>query len=220
MHAYSIDKDLRKNVTIGTFMMSMFLSLILKQYFTDALNQLVSLLRTGGLKHLVELIEWLEINPDILGIPFWYAVLSWAYENWLWKCSVFKMWHKIPDLNGKWKGSLTTSYDGRTIPMNLEIKQTWNEISFHSIFEKTDSESFSNVAAIYIAGNRGTEISFAFRNDSYNVSDGTPSYDGYNILQLVDEDTIKARYFNNRNNPDPKCKGGNKGVFEVKRVSK
>ena len=220
MHAYSIDKDLRKNVTIGTFMMSMFLSLILKQYFTDALNQLVSLLRTGGLKHLVELIEWLEINPDILGIPFWYAVLSWAYENWLWKCSVFKMWHKIPDLNGKWKGSLTTSYDGRTIPMNLEIKQTWNEISFHSIFEKTDSESFSNVAAIYVAGNRGTEISFAFRNDSYNVSDGTPSYDGYNILQLVDEDTIKARYFNNRNNPDPKCKGGNKGVFEVKRVSK
>ena len=43
------------------------------------------------------------------------------------------------------------------------------------------------------------------------------SYDGYNILKLVNEDTIKARYFNNRENPNPNFKGGNKGVFEIVR---
>lgn len=219
MHAYSIDKDVRKKVTIWTFVLSMIFSLVLKHCLTDVLEQLVNSLKTSELKSLVELVEWLEIDLNILGIPFWYAVLSWVYENWLWKCSLVKKWHEIPDLNGEWEGSLTTSYDGSTIPMKLEIEQTWREISFHSIYEKTGSESFSNVAAIYVAGNRGTEISFAFRNDSYNVPDGIPSYDGYNILQLTNDGSIKARYFNNRPNPDPRCKGGNKGTFQVERIN-
>lgn len=219
MHAYSIDKKLRTKVAVGIFMLSMIVSLLLKQYCADTLEQIVIFLEKSEIKSLVELVEWFEVNPNILGISFWYAVISGLYDKWFWKCSLIKKWHEIPDLNGEWEGSLTTSYDGSTIPMKLEINQTWSEISFHSIYEKTGSESFSNVAAIYVAGNRGTEISFAFRNDSYNVQDGTPSYDGYNILQLTNDGSIKARYFNNRPNPDPRCKGGNKGTFQVKRIS-
>lgn len=215
MHAYSIDRRLRTKVAVVLFMISMVFSLLAKQLCSGWLEQIAIHLETSGWKQVVNLIEWFEVNPNILGIPFWYGMLMGIYEKWVWKWPLLYKWHHIPDLNGTWSGTLTSSYNGKTIPMEMKIKQTWSQISFQSTFTKTNSESYSNVAAIYVEGNNGIEISFAFRNNSYSVSDKIQSYDGYNILKLVDENTIKAKYFNDRDNPNPNFKGGNKGVFEI-----
>lgn len=217
MHTYSIDRDIRRKVTIGIFILSMLLSLVLKQQFADALSKFAIALKTSEGKYFVELVEWFELNPDILGIPFLYATITWLYEKWIWKCPFCLRIHGIPNLNGKWEGGLTSSFDGKTIPMEMDIRQTWSKISFQSTFTQTNSISYSNVAAIYVDGNNGVEISFAFRNNSYSVPNKTQSYDGYNILKLVEKNKIKARYFNDRDNPNPTVKGGNKGEFEVKR---
>lgn len=215
MHAYSIDRKLRTKVAVGIFMLSMMISLLLKQYCANALEQIVIFLETSEIKSLVELVRWFEVNPNIFGIPFLYAVISLLYDKWIWKWSLLRRWHNIPDLNGKWEGSLTSSYNGKTIPMEMDIEQTWSGISFKSTFPQTNSNSYSNVAAIYVDGNNGIEISFAFKNDSYSVPDKIQSYNGYNILKLVNNNKIKARYFNDRDNPNPEFKGGNKGTFEI-----
>lgn len=223
MHTYSIDKndkDLRANVAVIIFGLSMIISLLLKEFCTDKLNELANLLRASDLEKVVGLVEWFEVHPNVLGIPFWYGVLTFVYGKVLWKILPLRMLHGIPKLTGKWEGSLTSSFDGKTIPMEMQIKQNWNKISFKCIFPKTDSISNSNVAAILVDSNKGTEICFGFTNDSYDVVNGLQSYDGYNILNLVDKNHIKARYFNNRDNPNPECKGGNKGAFELFRVKK
>ena len=217
MHTYAVDKDLRSKVVVGIFVVSMFISLMLNDLFADIIGSMVSYLKHSNAKKYTELLEWLKLNPDFLGIPFWYGIISFLYDQWIWK--FFKFWHHVPDLNGKWTGNLTSSYnDEKSISMNMDIKQTWNKISFKATFEDTNSISYSNVAAIHVNENTETKIYFGFKNDSYSVPDKLQSYNGYNILQFVDKDKIKARYFNDRENPNPKCKGGNKGEFELTKV--
>lgn len=223
MHTYSIDKtdtDLRAKVAVIIFGLSMVISLLLKEFCTDKLNEFANVLRTSDLKNVVGLVEWFEVNPNVLGIPFCYGVLTLIYRKILWQIWPFRALHGIPKLKGKWKGSLTSSYNGKSIPMKMEVKQNWNKISFKCFFQETNSISNSNVAAILVDSNKGIEICFGFTNDSYDVENKLQSYDGYNILNLVDKNHIKARYFNNRDNPNPECKGGNKGSFELERVKK
>lgn len=219
MHAYSIDRDLRTKIAVGIFIVSMAMTLLMEMVFLDILQQVSYCLEASKFRSLYKLIQWLDLFPDIMGIPIWYGIFSLVYEHYVWKCRLARKLHKIPNLNGIWTGELLSSYADEPIPIKMEIKQAWSKISFKSTFSKADSESYSNVAAIYVDGNQGTVISFAFRNNGYNVKDGLPSYDGYNILMLSDPNKIKARYFNNRPNQDPTIKGGNKGSFEIERVS-
>lgn len=219
MHSYSIDRDLRSKVIIYIFILSMLISLILNNFFSGVITNIVYLLHKSKIKNTIEFLEWLEITPNFLGIPFWYAIVSIAYDKWFWKLKFIRHWHGIPNLNGKWSGTLSSAFNDKSIPMEMEIEQTWSKISFKSIFPKTDSSSCSNVAAIYVDGYNGTEIYFGFKNESYNVKEKMQSYNGYNVLKLIEQNKIKARYFNERENPNPDIKGGNKGTFEITRLS-
>ena len=100
--------------------------------------------------------------------------------------------------------------------MKLDVIQTWSEISFRSTFPK--STSSSNTAAIHMEDNRGVSIYFGFHNNSTDIETGMQSYDGYNILTMVDKNTLSARYFNNRPNPKKSIKGGNMGTFSLHRI--
>lgn len=223
MHTYSInkgDKDLRAKVAVIIFGLSMVISLLLKEFCTDKLNEFANVLRTSDFKNVVGLVEWFEVNPNVLGIPFWYSILTFIYREYLWQFWLFRVLHGVPKIKGNWEGSLKSSFNGKTIPIEMYIKQNWNKISITCFFPKTDSTSNSNTASILVDSNKGTEICFGYTNDSYDVDNKLQSHDGYNILNLVDKNHIKARYFNNRDNPNPECKGGNKGSFELWRSEK
>ena len=220
MHTYSVDKDLRAKVVVVIFGLSMIMSLLFNKYCAGIIDAIVNFLKSSDIKAIVELLEWWGVGPNFLGVPIWYAIFTKIYDLWLWKCWPISRWHGIPDLNGEWKGTLESSFDDNKIPMKMQVNQTWKKISFRCRFKDTKSSSYSSVAAIHVDGNNGTEIHFNFRNNSKSVKDRLQSYDGYNIMELIDGDTIEARYFNNRDNPNPACKGGNKGSFELKRVKK
>ena len=166
------------------------------------------------------MLEWLEINRNIIGVPFWYWVLSIFFDKvaWKWLTCI----HSIPNLNGKWEGELISTFEAEkkptVIPMKMKIKQTWTKILITTEFEKSDSVSNSNVAAIYVDGNKGTQLYFGYINESFDVSKKMQTHYGYNILTIKDNDKIKARYFNDRQNPNPKILGGNKGTFELNRI--
>ena len=218
MHTYSIDRDLRAKVVVIIFVLSMIISLVLNDFCSGIIGGLVKYLENSRIKSVVNLLEWLEVNPNFLGIPFWYGILTVVYDKYIWKLLI--KWHQIPDLNGKWVGKLISSFGEKSIDMEMEIEQTWSKISFKSIFPQTNSLSYSNVAAIYVDGNNGTEIYFGFKNESYSVQNKMQSYNGYNVLKLFGNSKIKARYFNERENPDPNIKGGNKGIFELERIER
>lgn len=218
MHAYSIDKKIRNTVSIVLFVISYSLSMILQAKLSPQLEAIYTQFTTWGLGDIVDFVKASGILPNVLEAAFIYWLISYAFEHWIWKCPAIRWIHKIPNLNGHWKGNLNSSYSDDPISMELEVCQTWSEISFKSKFPK--SESYSNTAAIHIEHNRGVSIYFGFHNDSTEISTGMQSYDGYNILTLQGKNTITARYFNNRPNLKKNSKGikgGNMGTFTLTR---
>ncbi len=215
MHSYSIDRDLRVRVAVYIFIISIVISVILNDYCADIIENFMVVLENGKAGNVLKVLEWLEVNQNILGVSFWYGILTWFYNDVAWKWKCFKALHGIPDLSGEWEGNLKSSFNDKEIPMEMKVKQTWSKISIQTDFTKTNSLSSSNVAAIYVDGSKGTQIFFGYSNDSYDISSKMQTHAGYNILTLLNDNKIKARYFNDRQNPDPKIKGGNKGTFEL-----
>lgn len=217
MHTYTISNDIRKKVTVTIFVISMLISLILNLLLGNILNQLIAYLKTmDELNTCIEFVEFLKIDLNFFGVPVLYGLFTGLYEKYIWKCAFMKKIHNVPDLNGEWEGYLQSSFNYKEkIPMKMKIKQTWDKISFKSIFPK--SVSYSNVAAINVDGPYGIEISFGFKNDSYCMEDNMPTYYGYNILKLEANNKIKARYCNDRNNHNIGYNGGNKGIFELEK---
>lgn len=100
------------------------------------------------------------------------------------------------------------------IYMDLDVVQTWNKISFVSTFPKSKSES--NMASIFIERDRMVKVGFGFINRSRELPH---QYDGYNILDLDDDNHLFGRYFNNRDNSSVGNKGGNIGTFESQKTN-
>ena len=56
-------------------------------------------------------------------------------------------------------------------------------------------------------------------NELVNEYDMYIAYDGYNILDLDDDNHLFGRYFNNRDNSNVGNRGGNIGIFELRRTN-
>lgn len=220
MHPYSIDKNLRSMFSIAIFIASMIISILVDESILKVIQNILGCFKNDKINRIVDLLKWLDINFGCCGVIFWYNLLAWSYDKYLWKTRIFMAIHQIPNMNGHWVGSLKSSASNDLIPMEMNITQTWTEISFCSIFKKTNSCSYSNVAAIYNKGYSEKEICFAFKNESFDIDSNMQVYYGYNILTLVDEKIIWARYCNDRQNPNSENKGGNKGVFYLERLNK
>lgn len=218
MHSYSIDKKIRNMVTIGIFIISIVVAIILRTVLVKPLVAMNSWVNSTCMKSVIDFISITGFVPNILEVATIYGGLSVLYEKYIWKWSIVKKVHGIPNLNGEWEGKLKSSFNEKEIDMTMKITQTWSEISFVSTYPK--SKSASNNAAIHLEANCGITIYFGFHNNSNDIEAGMQSYDGYNILILEDDNRISARYFNDRPNSNKKIRGGNKGTFELARKLK
>lgn len=215
MHSYSIDRELRTKVTIIIFVISMCISIGLNILLGGMIQNIEDYIGKSKFSDILQLLKFLEVNSNIIGVPIIYAILSLSYNNCLWKNKWLKKLHQIPDISGEWKGELISTFNRKTIKMELTIEQKWNKILFSSNFPETNSRSHSNVAAIYVEAPGNVVIYFGYKNDSYDINSNMQTHFGYNILNLISETEIEAKYFNDRDNPDPNIKGGNKGVFKL-----
>lgn len=216
MHSYSIDKKIRTSFSIALFVVSIAVSMLLRMALSTNTDAISAQLSAMKLDTVMEFLSSTGVFPNIFEATVIYSILSFLFEKWIWKFPGIRCMHGIPNLNGHWEGELRSSYSEESIPMKLDVIQTWSEISFRSTFPK--STSSSNTAAIHMEDNRGVSIYFGFHNNSTDIETGMQSYDGYNILTMVDKNTLSARYFNNRPNPKKSIKGGNMGTFSLHRI--
>ena len=216
MHSYSIDKKIRTSFSIALFVVSIAVSMLLRMALSTNTEAISAQLSAMKLDTVMEFLSSTGVLPNIFEATVIYSILSFLFEKWIWKFPGIRCMHGIPNINGHWEGELRSSYSEESIPMKLDVIQTWSEISFRSTFPK--STSSSNTAAIHMEDNRGVSIYFGFHNNSTDIETGMQSYDGYNILTMVDKNTLSARYFNNRPNPKKSIKGGNMGTFSLHRI--
>lgn len=211
MHQYSIDTNNRSRVVYALVVVSILVSIALDSYISaffvwieKAVNSIV------WLSELIRIMRTTGVLPDIIGVPFLYWLLSFLFENYLWKKRIFQRLLGVPNLNGEWLGKLHSSFDDKEYEMNLYIKQTWTKIQCTAFFEH--SRSYSNIAAVYSKGPEGKTLFFGFHNQSDELDSGIQQYDGYNVLSLKGN-ALKGKYCNDRPNPRKTVKGGNTGTI-------
>lgn len=211
MHPYTIDKDIRKKILWGIFIVSIILSSLLTYWLEASITNAKNILQQFELtRQIVDICDGFGVTTNFIGVPFLYAALYTLFDNVLWRTKWFKKFLNVPDLHGHWEGTLTSKTYQKTINMKLDVKQTWSKISFVSTFPKSKSES--NVAAMFIEKDGIVKVGFGFINHSRELPH---QYDGYNILEIDSDTHLFGRYFNNRDNNNVGNSGGNIGTFEL-----
>ena len=115
-----------------------------------------------------------------LGFPTITIVFTIFFLLWdqlLWKVKPFNRLISVPDLNGKWQGSLK-SETGKDINVELSVNQTWRKLSVK--LETENSHSISSSAHLNKKTPELYELVYNYTNhpdydtpDSMNIHEGT-----------------------------------------------
>jgi len=147
MHPYGIDSNERRNVLI----VLVILSLLKSELFGRALAA------QGWLPPAP--LDWLF---DPASAAAWFAALFYLFENYVWRWTLLHRvkFVQLPDLNGRWTGTLRSSYDDftKTHDIDLTVKQSWTRL----IVELTtaQSSSKSDTGSVYV--NRAAEPTLVY----------------------------------------------------------
>ena len=209
MEDYLIKDELRQKVTTFILIIALILDLVIL-YFSHYLN--VSSYVSNFLE-IIGLPQWISPIVPTISYGVIYKILYLIFKKYLWKNKIFYKWHKIPNLNGQWKGKLTAiSYDNKEIDMTLTIKQNWDQICLECTFEESRSHGYC-CAIIYDNGHLYPTLNFKFINKNHE-NPGRNSYFGYNQIEIISEDEMSGEYCNSRDNGN---NYGNKGTFTLKK---
>lgn len=191
MKNYSIEGNAREKAVLTVVLVAIVLSALLY----SPTNLLVE-----GLIAAVPSLSWLQ-QIGLLGAiePLAIYGILWAvYGKHLWRLSVFRKLHHVPDLNGQWKGTFQSSFpdrDGqRTVKdVTMTINQTFTSINIRCVFPGS-SESYAEVAGILDCDeeNGGCTLEFSYKNSATDNSQAfDPNRDnshlGLNVLRITGE---------------------------------
>lgn len=148
MHPYTTDSSERKLVPL---------------YIAGA-----SVLLAWGLNRVIGVLQftlpWWIDAPSVIGF---YGLLHTIFNKYLWKWRVLRTIGvvKVPDLNGTWKGYVTSSFDEYAVKYDatIRISQNWTRIAI--ILETNYSKSRSLIAAIVTEDPSGTVLSYEYLNE-------------------------------------------------------
>ena len=129
------------------------------------------------------------------------SVIAFLFVSFAWKWKVFRGWLvPFPNISGKWKGHLESSYEGasKRIPIELSIRQTFLHIQIK--LSTKESKSNSIAAAFNIDDNRNIkQICYTYRNEpKAKIQERSPIHYGSVILDIDANDKMSGRYWTGR----------------------
>lgn len=117
-------------------------------------------------------------------IPFWlkplsplfvYGVLYKVFEKYAWRHKIFQILGvvSVPDMRGRWKGKLRSSYkengNNTEISSYLEISQTFSKIFVRTLYEKSQSTS---IVANFAELNDDSCLLYTYENEPNSLKSG------------------------------------------------
>ena len=182
MHPYATDSSERKSIPSLIAVLSVIAALVLDRLIT----------------HTFFTVPWWFDSPAIIGF---YSIFYYLFSKSLWKHKIFyylfskSLWkHKIiqkigivklPNLNGTWKGYVTSSFDehSKKYDTTFTIRQNWNRISIVGEFEM--SRSHSSTASIIVDDKNGITVNYDYMNEPFSYATQTMEiHRGFNTLTL------------------------------------
>ena len=168
MHPYATDSNERKSIPVLIAVLSVIVAL--------ALGWL--------LEHINFTVPWWFDSPAIGGF---YGIFYYIFDKRLWKYEIFRKMRivKLPNLNGTWKGYVTSSFDKHTkkYDTTFTIRQDWSRISIVGEFEMSKSHSLT--ASVIVDDKDGITLSFEYMNEPNSLAIKTmETHRGFNSLSL------------------------------------
>lgn len=141
--------------------------------------------------------SWLISPPSALGL---FAFLNWTlYGKFLWSLPLMRLLGivEVPDLRGRWEGTLVSSFNQEQILCAFEIEQSAHHILVWAYFERSTS---SPIAANFVTVNHRQYLHFTYDNDTGALStDGMHDHKGTMSLEFHNGE-LRGSYFNARGN--------------------
>jgi len=109
-------------------------------------------------------IPWWLDAPSVLGF---YGIFYRVFDKYLWRNHILRRIGvvNLPNLNGNWKGHLTSSFDNykTKYDASINILQNWTRIGIS--LDTENSESRSLTAAIIIESPNTSVLSYEYLNE-------------------------------------------------------
>jgi len=182
LHGYSTDSGERKIVPLALA----FVAIALAWLFSTSL----------AFMHL-SLPWWVE-SPSTLGF---YGVLYALFDRNVWRNRFVRKLGlvRVPNLNGRWRGYLLSSFDGHQERRNLmiNIRQSWTQISVLLTMET--SISCSCAAVIQVDDPDGLSLTYQYQNQPLaNAMRTMHIHYGTAVLRLTNDDNLSGDYYSGR----------------------
>lgn len=193
-----------------------WLAFFLSQLFSTWLEEVAQYL------HLTDQLSLFNTSglvqaPTMLGIV---VACFWLLDNCLWKIFPLKYLFNIPNINGRYKGSLTSTFtcnnqENGTYDIIIEMQQNLRGTKVR-LYTATSS-SFSLVEKLEKNEHGAYELSYVYQNQTAALdvtNRDMRDHRGAAFLKIFDSGTcLEGNYFNN-----PRDRG-RYGNLKVKRVS-
>ena len=145
-----------------------------------------------------------------LSVPWWLdAPSSLAYYGTLYALFDKRLWQKaisrklglsrIPNLTGRWRGFLVSSFDGhqKRHEVMLQIFQSWTQIAIYLTTETSISHSCA--AVIQVDDPEGVALIYQYENQPLSYATKTMHmHYGTAMLRLLDADYLTGDYYAGR----------------------
>jgi hypothetical protein len=140
------------------------------QLYLGFVSVLLTWAFAGSLSHFAITLPWWVESPSVLGM---YGLLYQLFDKHLWRAGAIRQFLARPDLNGKWVGTLTSSFDKHAASTRAEarITQTWTHVSI--AFHTATSESASESASIVVTPDEGAILTYEYQSVPNADSVGT-----------------------------------------------
>jgi hypothetical protein len=182
MHGYSTDSDEKRVVTL----------------FLAALAIALAWVSSNLLAAIHLSIPWWAEAPSSM---FFYGALYALFDRHLWRHPLMRKLGlvKTPNLTGRWRGHLTSSFDkhAKHHDLCLQIVQSWTQISI--LLSTATSASRSCVAVIQVSDPEGVALTYQYENQP--VADATRTmhmHYGTAMLRIADGSELTGDYYAGR----------------------
>jgi hypothetical protein len=134
------------------------------------------------------------------------VVIAFLFDRYFWKLAVFKGWFVlIPNLNGKWKGSISSEWINPDIKekakpreTSLSIKQSLSNISCIMNTKEMKSNSITSDFRID-TNNQILELSYIYRSEpNANVRERSQIHYGAIVFDILELKKLKGNYWSDR----------------------
>ncbi len=162
----------------------------------------------------IPIFPWWVDAPSVIGF---YSIFYSFFDKYLWKKNIFRKIKllSIPNLQGSWKGYITSSFDSHAEEYKSDIKIYQNWSSIQIILKTQASKSRSLTATILTKDQDEVLITYEYLNEPLpNAKSTMHTHRGTAMLSLSpDHQKLEGQYYTGRDRQ-------NFGILNFKKLNK